>query len=217
VSAALPPHVATADEVIPPASAHPGISEPDMRTVTPLATMLAALAHVADDDVAFVERFRRYVSEVGCTLIAHFDRDGDLGLTLGSPCDVRVRHRNRWTYYLFDRLDAVEGRRELLLRQLIVEGICWDERPPRPRETTLAIRDFLHAGGRILISPCGRLEENGCDAALSLFDPRADACASAAFRYVEVRRRFRADRQIRRAVRLIGRAVNGWQVLEARS
>ena len=59
MSAALPPHVATADEVIPPASAHPGISEPDMRTVTPLATMLAALAHVADDDVAFVERFRR--------------------------------------------------------------------------------------------------------------------------------------------------------------
>ena len=214
MTAALPPHVATVDEPIPPSSRHPLINEPDMRTVTPIEMMLAELAHVADDDIAFVAQFRTYIREIGCTLMAHYGRDGYLTLNLGSPVDIQVRHRSRWAHYLFDRLDAIEGRRDLLLRILIAERVCWDERPERPRETTLAIRGFLNAGGRILISPCGRLEENGCAAALSLVAPRADECAAAAFRYLDVRRRFRADRQIRRAVRLFGRVQNGWHVLE---
>jgi hypothetical protein len=185
-----------------------------MRTVTPIEIMLAELANIADDDTAFVAQFRAYIREIGCTLMAHYGRDGDLTISLGSPVDVQVRHRSRWSYYLFDRLDAVEGRRDLLLSMLIAERVCWDDRPARPRDTTVAIRGFLNAGGRILISPCGRLEENGCAAALSLVDPRADECAAAAFRYLDVRRRFRADRQIRRAVRLFGRVQNGWHVLE---
>ncbi|MHA0333694.1 hypothetical protein [Sphingomonas aquatilis] len=216
MSRSLPPYAARIDEPIPAPSCHP-FAGPDMREAIPIETMLAQLAHVADDDAAFVEQFRAYIRSIGCILLAHFDRDGELHINVSTPADPQSRHRRRWTHFLFDRLDAVDSRRALLLRQLIAERSCWDERPARPRDTTLAIRDFLKAGGRILLSPYGRLEEGGCDAAMSLVDPRADACAAAAFRYIEVRRRFRADRQIRRAVRLIGRAENGWRVLEARS
>lgn len=222
VSGVLPPWVATVDEAIPPPSERPLAAEPDMRTVTPIEVMLAGLAHadngtglVVDHDL-FVERFRSYVREIGCSLLAHFTRDGDLMLNLGTPCDAQIRHRNRWMYYLVGRLEARDGRRNLLLRRLVGEGLVWDERPADPRRTTRTIRTFLGAGGRILISPAGHLEENGCPAAFSLVDPRADAVFTAASEYLDMRRRLRADRQIRRVVRALGRPVNGWMVLEGR-
>lgn len=212
----LPPHVATADEPIPEPSARPSWNEPDMRKVTPLEQMLAELAHVSDDDGAFVQRLVDFVTEIGCSLVAHYARDGEMGFTYHSPVDAQIRHRSRWMHFLVGRLDAVETRREHLFRFLVDRRAVWDERPVDPRETTAALRGFLQAGGRILIHPAGRLEEGGCHEAFSLTNPDADTIAEAARRYFAMRFRFRADRQIRRAVRMLGQSVAGWQVLEAR-
>lgn len=217
MSAPLPLHVATADEPIPPPSERPLRNEPDMRLVTPLETMLAELAHAADDDVEFVALFTVFVAEVGCSLLAHYARDGELGLTMGSPVDPQVRHRSRWMHYLVDRLDAVESRRDLLLRLLVADGLVWDERPANPRETTRAVRDWLRAGGRLLLTPEGHLEEgNGVPQALIDGPPDAAAeCRRAGRAYFEARHRWRADRQIKRVVRALGaRTENGWTVLE---
>ena len=217
MSAALPAHVATSHETIPAPSEQPLRNEPDMRAVTPLEVMLAQLAHVADDAVAFVQRFRSYVAEIGFTVMAHFERDGTLCLNVGGPVDAQVRHRHRWMHFLVERLDAVEGGRALLLRQLIDERIAWDERPVDPRATTIAIRSFLLSGGRLLIDPAGRLREEG-DVAAWLCGPieRSSAIGAGYRAYFEMRNRHNAARHIRRAVRLVGRwSDNGWRVLEA--
>lgn len=217
MSRSLPPYAARANEPIPAPSARPDPA-PDMRAAVPIETMLARLAHVADDEVVFVDQFRSFISSIGCTLMVHYDVNGGLFINLGCPADPQIRHRNRWAHFLFDRLDAVDGRRETLERVLIAERRVWDERPVRPGETTVAIRGFLRAGGRILISPTGRLEENGCAKALSLTDASADEHAAAAHRYFDVRRRQRGARQIRRAVKMLGsNTSNGWIVLEARA
>lgn len=219
MSLSLPPHVARKAEPIPAPSARAN-SAPDMRAAIPIETMLAQLARVADDDVAFVEQFRAYIQSIGCTLLAHYDREGDVFINLGTPADPQIRHRNRWTHFLFDRLDAVPGRRETLLRALAAEREVWDERPTRPAETTAAIRGFLRTGGRILINPEGRLEEgagiprrwiDGTDAERAEIERASQT-------YHSVRRRWRADRQIKRAVRMLGSSTsNGWTVLEAQA
>jgi len=215
VTVALPPHVAAADEPIPAPSEHPLRNEPDMRAVTPLEVMLAKLAHVADD-VAFVQQFRSFVSEIGLTVMAHFARDGEVRLNVGGPVDRQVRHRHRWMHFLVERLDAVESRRALLLRQLVDERISWDERPVDPRATTLAIRSFLSHGGRLLIDPEGRLREDANVAAWLGAPVEPTATIGAARRaYFDMRNRHNAAQHIRRAVRLLGyRTDNGWLVLE---
>ncbi len=118
-----------------------------MRNVTPLDVMLAELAAVGDDDVEFVAHLIVFVAEIGCTLMAHYARDGDLGLNAGYPCDPQSRHRNRWMHYLIEELDKAETRRDLTIRTLIDMNRCWDERPANHGETTKAVRGFLYAHG----------------------------------------------------------------------
>ena len=100
------------------------------------------------------------------------------------------------------------------------EGRFTDNRPANPRKTTAAIRDFLKNEGRILIDPQGHLTEGGGIPRPFVDGGREEmaACRQAFGAYFDTRRRWRSDRQIKRAVRMLGeRTDNGWIVLEARS
>ena len=220
MTAAPPPHAAAALEPIPDPSPRPGRNEPDMREVTPIDVMLADLGAFDEDDFGYVETWRRHLASIGNSVSAHYERDGSLHLMAGGPVDAQTRHRSRWQHFLIEDLDRLPGRRELLLATLEREGHYADNRPSDLAATTLAIRSFLLTGGRLLINPEGRLEEgaevgrrwtNGTDA-----DREAIQVANRA--YFAARRRWRADRQIKRAVRMLGtRTANGWVVLEART
>lgn len=200
----LPPHVATADEPLPSLGARPW-DGPDLHQATPLPIMLAELAHLYDDDVGYLDQLLEFVAEAGCNLLAHYCRDGELVLTAGGPCDAQTRHRNRWMHYLIADLRKAEGREELLLRRLVEANRCWDERPANPRETTRVVRDWLKSGGRLLINPQGKLEEGGGipSAFIQGTPDEAAECERAGRTYFALRHRYRADRQIKRAVRML--------------
>jgi hypothetical protein len=188
-----------------------------MLSATPIEVMLAELAHLHTDRADYVVRFLGFVAETGCTLMAHYSRDGELGLNAGFPCDAQSRHRNRWLHYLVADLRKVEGAEALLLQGLIAERLCWDERPANPRETMRAVRDWLRAGGRLLLTPEGKLEEGGSvpPALITGTADEAAECRRAGRAYFEARHRWRAGKQITRAVRMLGRRTpNGWVVLE---
>jgi len=215
----LPNHVATGDEHIeaPWGDRYDG---PDMRNVLPVETMLRGLRKFDDDDVSYVELWRQHAASAGLSITLHYDLDGERHLFVGSACDAQVRHRSRWTHFLFQDLDKVKDRRRILMDALRKEGRYIDERPAEPRQTTIAIRDFLVNDGRILISPEGELMEGGGVPRpfLNGTDHEATECVRANKAYFRVRRRFCADRQIRRAVRMLGHTTNnGWWVLEAQS
>lgn len=220
MTAALPKHVATDDEAIPDPSARMPGDGPDMRSVMPIAEMVADLRQFDGDVVGYVLRWREHLKAVGGSVLLHYDCDGEEGLTLGMPCDPQVRHRSRWAHLLFEDLDADEERRPVLMMVLQRERMCWDERPVDAAATTRAMRDFIRTGGRILITPEGHVTEGGgVPHALTHGTPEERAETTRAGRaYFDVRRRLRTDRQIKRAARLLGqRTDNGWIVLEARA
>ncbi len=217
-NAALPPHVAKDGEQIPPLGERPW-DGPDMRVAMSIDDMLAELAAI-DDDIVYADHWRHLVTSLGCTPMVNIEKDGVLSLTVLFPCDVQVRHRSRWVHFLAGDLDRVQGRRAALLELLRRAGFACDHRPVDPRATTVAMRDFLLAEGRILVAPDGRVTEGGGAPSAFLHGnaEEYDACAKAARAYFDVRKRYRADRQIRRAAGMFGkRTDNGWLVLEARS
>lgn len=213
----LPAHVAAADEPIPaPGKWLPG-DGPDLRAAQPVEHMLADLAHLADDEVAWVARWREHMATAGLSVLLHIDRGGERHLIIGSPCDTQVRHRSRWSHFLIRALDMSPERRPLLLRVLDREGMLLDERPTDPRATTVAVRDFLLSGGRLLITPDGMLEEGGGLPEAWVHGTREQAAEvmRAGRAYFGARKRLRADRQIKRAIRMLGKPTpNGWTVLE---
>lgn len=85
--------------------------------------------------------------------------------------------------------------------------------------TSTAIRDFIRAGGRILMTPSGELTE-GAGVPwpfISGSDEQVSECLRAGRAYFSHRKRPGVDRRISRAVRILGRrTANGWTVLEAR-
>lgn len=85
--------------------------------------------------------------------------------------------------------------------------------------TSIAIRDFIHSGGRILVSPEGELTE-GAGVPwpfISGSDEEAAECLRAGRAYFGVRDLPGGDHWIRRTARILGRrTINGWTVLEAR-
>ena len=216
--AALPPHVAKHGEPIQPLGERPW-DGPDMRVAMSIDDMLAELAAI-DDGIVYADHWRHLVTSVGCTPAVNIEKDGELSLTVMLPCDAQVRHRSRWVHFLASDLDRVQGRRAALLELLRRAGFACDHRPVDPRATTVAMRDFLLAEGRILVAPDGRVTEGG-GAPSALLHGTAEeygACAKATRAYFDLRNRFRADRHIRRAARMLGaRTDNGWLVLEARS
>lgn len=218
MSAALPTHVATDNEAIPnPSGRIPG-DGPDMRHVMPIEDMLAELREFKFDAAGYVARWRAHLSAVGGSLLLHYARDGEKAVTLGMPCDPQVRHRNRWAYFLFADLDANDERRHVLMSTLERERLCWDERPINTAETTRAMRGFLRVGGRILVTPSGQVTEGGEMPPGWMDGPewqRLDI-AEAQHAYFELRRLYRADRQIKRAARMLGRRTdNGGLELKA--
>lgn len=213
----LPLHIATDDEAIPPIGERPW-DGPDMQAAAPIGQMLDWLRQLDDDDVGYVALWRNLVSSIGCSILVSYERDGEQGLMVGTPCDAQTRHRSRWMYFLLEDLDRIESRRDLLTSQIIRAGYKCDKRQRNPRQTTRALRDFVRTGGRILITPEGHLEEGAGVPAAMLTGTEAEAaeCARASRAYFDVRARFNADRQIKRAVRMLGTPTpNGWIVLEA--
>lgn len=222
VELGLPKHIATADEPIPAPGQRMPEHRPDMRHVLSVDEMLADLRPFSEDqdEVGYVERWREHLRAIGGSVLLHYTRDGERDLTFGLPCDPQVRHRSRWAYFLFNDLEEQDGRRDVLMHILKRERLFWDERRTDAGATTRAMRDFVRTGGRILITPEGELAEGGsAPRALTHGTPaEADAVRGASHAYSDVRRRLRADRQIKRTVRLLGRrTANGWMVLEARS
>lgn len=215
----LPTHAATANEPIQ-APWGDRTDGPDLRTVSPVETMLADLQAWDDDDVGYIELWQEYVTAIGAWLTLRIDREGECHLAVGCPCDAQTRHRSRWLHFLTEDLKQVDGRREVLLHHLRRAGHVLDERRRNPRATTIAVRDYLRTGGRILLTPERDLEE-GAEIPRPLVDgPGSEAteCLRAHRAYFDMRKRFRSDEQIRRIIRALGRrTTNGWIVLEAPS
>lgn len=219
--AQLPLHVAAEDEPIPALHGHRSEGL-DMRLAPPIASMLDDLDRFADDEdvVGYIALFREQLGAIGVDLSVVIEADGTPCLMVGSRCDSQVRHRSRWIFFLFEHFDRDEERRSYLMRQLRREGRYVDERPSDPQRTTAAIRGFLQFDGRILLDPNGNLTEGGgLPRALLTENPDgATACRRAHRAYFDARRRWQADHQIARAVRMLGqRTDNGWIVLEARA
>ncbi|MBB3347342.1 hypothetical protein [Sphingomonas sp. BK069] len=79
---------------------------------------------------------------------------------------------------------------------------------------TQAIRSFLHAGGRILISPTGQIEEAGGRLAGSDADWHGFLTAGRALWVA--RTTYDADEHVARAVRILGsKHPSGWRSLSA--
>lgn len=211
----LPPHVATIDEPISELRDRPS-DGPDMRCALPIEMMLGAL-HGANDAAAYLILWRTFVKSVGGWVGLTITREGEEELGIGSPCDAQLRDRSRWLHFLSEDLNSDPERRDLLISTLIASGQYADNRPADMRATTRAIRDFLRTQGRILIDPKGNLTEGA--GVPRIFSHGSDAEAAdyvqASRFYSAVRRRWRSDRHIRRAVQILGkRTANGWLVLE---
>ena len=127
--AVLPPHAAAEDEPIPPLGARKAGDGPDMRKVAPIAVMMSELRAFDADAACYIATWRQLFGSVGCSLLAHYDAAGELGLMVSVPCDAQCRHRNRWVEELLADLDRVDGRRDILLTTLIYANLIWDERP----------------------------------------------------------------------------------------
>ena len=210
----LPPHVATADEAIP-ALDNDRCAGPDMHAVQPIDVMLAALHQLEHDD--YLDCWLTFLTSIGGTAYAEYDRAGEVRLSVGLPCDSQMRHRSRWAYFLAQDLDRREGRRGDLIYRQTKAGWLIDMRSRDPRATTSAIREYVHAGGRILISPNGTVEEGSLPRQLTDGSAEeADRCLRASRNYLGIRKQFRADQQIRRAEQMLGKKTpNGWWVVEA--
>lgn len=208
----LPTHVAAADE---PISAPWGdqFDGPDLRTVTAVETMLEQLAGASDDSVAYVALWQAYVDEIGAWLTLRIDKLGEQHVSIGFPCDAQARHRNRWFHFLREDLKAVDDRRDLLIRNLQMAGLVWDDRATDPRATTIAVRDYVRNGGRILVTPDGEVTEGlGIPLPFLSGSPEEAAeCMRAGRAYFDMRKRLRSDQHIRRILRMVGwRTDNGW-------
>lgn len=214
---ALPIHCATADEALPPLNGREW-QGPDLADVMPVEEMIAALRQTDDDNVGYLDLWLKMVGSVGCKILLDYDRNGSRGLMQWTPCDPQIRHRSRYVHLLFDDLDRVPSRRESLKDRLEEAGSYSDRRPRKPREVTEALRGFLRTGGRLLLTPTGRVSI-GAGVPRALIDgtdDEAEACREATRAFLDIRKRYRADPQLKRALRLIGtRTSNGWHVLEA--
>jgi hypothetical protein len=184
----------------------------------PIPTMLGDLLHFHEDVVGYVARWREHLASFGGHVSASYEEDGSQCLMVGSKCDAQVRHRSRWLHFLCEDLKKDVSRREHLIATLVRDGHYIDNRAANPRQTTTTIRDYLRMGGRLLITPEGELSEGGgLPRAFIDGTPEALAeCIRAGRAYYEMSRRWRSQKQIKRAVRLLGhRTDNGWMVLEA--
>ena len=218
----LPPHVAMANEPLPPIGDRDWAG-PDLGFLDPVENMLLTLTAFEqdEDEVGYIDLWLLHIASVGCRMSAIYERSGEVSISSWSPCDPQMRHRSRYVHFLVQDLDRVEGRRELLTKMLIEAGQVVDQRPkPSIRDTVTAVRSFLAADGRILITPEGRLDE-GAGVPEPYVGGTADEaaeCMRSHRAYHHLRKYFRADTQIKRIARSLGRRTDhGWTVLEARS
>lgn len=212
----LPLHAATYDEPIPALGEGPWRG-PDMNEAAPIEQMPGWLREHDDDDVRYLTQWRYLIASIGCSVLVSHERDGEIHLMHGSPCDAQTRHRTRLMCFLIRDLDRVETRRDLLMRQLVQKGPRCDARRIDPRATTAAVRNFIKTGGRILLTPDGYLDE-GDGVPQQFLNGTAEEGAEymrAGRAYLDVRKRLRSEAQITRAVRMLGkRTENGWIILE---
>lgn len=213
----LPTHVASSNEPIP-APWGDRCDGPDLRYAHPVEIMLADLRSLDDDDFGYVALWAEHASAVGAWVILRISREGERLLMVGAPCDAQTRHRSRWLHFLVEDLKRIDGRREVLLDHLHHIGHVLDERRRNPSATTLAIRDYLRSGGRVLLTPDGNLEEGSTIPGMFVKGPESEIteCLRAHRAYFNMRKLFRCEKQIKRIIRTLGRrTTNGWTVLEA--
>jgi hypothetical protein len=94
-----------------------------------------------------------------------------------------------------------------------------DQSTSTSRRISAAVRDFIRAGGRILVTPTGELTEGGGvpRAFANGSEAEAEECVRACRAYFDVHDLPGADQRISRAVHMLGRRTdNGWLVLDAR-
>ena len=217
----VPLHVALADEPLPPIGDRDWAG-PDLGFLDPVEVMLLTLTAFEqdEDEVGYIGLWLLHIASIGCRMSAVYERSGEISISSRSPCDPQMRHRSRYIHFLVQDLDRVEGRRELLTKMLIEAGQVVDQRPKATiRDTFVAVRSFLIADGRILITPEGRLEEGA-----GVPEPyhrgtaeEAAKCMESHRAYHHLRKHFRVDRTIKRIASALGRRTDhGWIVLEAR-
>lgn len=188
-----------------------------MAAALPIEMMLGLLRTVRGSPLAYVKLWQSLVRSIGGSIGLTISRDGEDELGICLPCDAQIRHRSRWLHYLVEDLHRDPEHRDLMVTMLLAQGRYADNRPAESRAITHAVRDFLQVGGRILIDPKGELDEGGGlpRAFTNGSDAQAAECIRASKAYLAVRRRWRSEIQIRRAVQMLGRrTANGWTVLE---
>ncbi|MGN6377150.1 MAG: hypothetical protein ACTHMG_16565, partial [Sphingomonas sp.] len=150
---------------------------------------------------------------------AQISKTGERSILVGQPCDSQEEERRRRVDALTKHMLALDGMRAQLQRFLEQRGHYTDDRPSDPAESTAALRDFIMAGYRVFLRPDGRLGTS-TDVPLEWLDAeqaRAEQIEGAARRFARVRRRWRNQAQIKRAVSMLGTASsNGFIVLEAK-
>ena len=112
---------------------------------------------------------------------------------------------------LCEHMHAIEGMYDQVGDFLERRGHCTDNRPRDMRETTAALRDFVVAGFRVFIWPDGRIGTSGGMPKewVHAGRERANEIEQAARRFGRVRRRWRNGLQIKRAIRMLGKAHHG--------
>lgn len=216
---ALPLHVATDNEPIPELC-RSGLNGPDMRAVKPIADMLSELEEFELDEVCYIDLLLRFLKAIGCDVSANYARNGSLALCSSMMCDAQMRHRSRWAHFLFEDMDRDPARREFLTNFLVQNSRYADNRPADLRRTTIAVRNFLKAGMRIMIDPNGQLVEGGN--VLSHHRDVSDEQYAQRQQWIRVyfdtRRRWRTNDHLKRAVTMLGTpTANGWIVLRGAS
>lgn len=178
---------------------------------------------------AGVHRFKDLAHVVACMLIheqrrarAMWTAEQIRANTLCSSmmCDAQMRHRSRWAHFLFEDMDRDPARREFLTNFLVQNGRYADNRPADVRRTTIAVRNFLKAGMRIMVDPNGELSEGGD--VLKQAGESSDEQNAQRLQWIRVyfdtRRRWKTSAHIKRAVNMLGRpTADGWMVLEKAS
>lgn len=199
----------------PVADHEPDLMGPDMRAVPPVEQHVDWLDAVANDPAAYAALFIGVVRSIG-DISVMVARDGTQSVVFGRAFDDQEQQRTAHLAVLGEHM-LKSGHRSALISRIWDVGTVLDQRPHLPGLTTECIRDFLTTGGRLLITPDGRVEEGGefPRALINGTDAEIAECRRASRNYYINSNRGGARAQILRTIQMCGRQTsNGWFVME---
>lgn len=203
---------------------------PDLRLLPPLADQLARLDAALSDPDHYAEEWLAVQAELadknarrGAELVWGNDDAEDAEPVLyfgGVSCDDQEPERRLRSGAISDHLPDDPPYRHAIRRLLIARGHYIDNRRTSRAAIFAAMRQAIAMRAQIMVSPRGSLEvADGWPAARD--DDRSEKDLDDAYialtTIVRLMRRWRAANVIARAVRIAGRPVSGFMVLEARS